>query len=71
MRPRLKIFNGDDTPQFQDPQVSLSLSDFRQILDEASRWDRTWLRDWDSDTVKVSTDLYEILTAYSNIRPSA
>lgn len=71
MRPRLKIFNGDETTDFDNPQVSLSLSDFRQILDEASRWDRTWLRDWDNDTIKVSNDLYEILTAYSNIRPSA
>ncbi|MEZ6047338.1 MAG: hypothetical protein R3C11_17500 [Planctomycetaceae bacterium] len=44
---------------------------FSRLWNEASRWDRTWLRDWDDDTIRVSADLYEILTACSNMRPGA
>ncbi|QDU79589.1 hypothetical protein Pla110_13000 [Polystyrenella longa] len=71
MRPRLKIFTGEDEPQYEEPQVKIPLREFRQIMIDAARLDRTWLRDWDEDTVKVSADLYEILSACSNMRPGA
>ena len=71
MRPRLKIFTGEDEPQYEEPQIKIRLGEFRQIMNDAARFDRTWLQDWDDDQIKVSADLYEILTACSNMRPGA
>ena len=72
MRPRLRIFTGDDSPvSVPEPQVNIRLGEMARILVEASRWDRTWLSDFEDDSVQVSADLYEILSAYSHLRPSA
>ena len=73
MRPRLRLFTGEDNTStaLQEPQVSIKLGEIAQILTEASRWDRTWLSDFEDDAVQVSADLYEVLSAYSHLRPSA
>ena len=42
-----------------------------QILTDASRTDRTWLQDFAEDEIGVSPDLYEVLSAYRHLRPSA
>jgi hypothetical protein len=70
MRPRLKLFFGDDQPATV-PEVSMNLGEFTRILREAIEWDSTWLQDFSNDTVQVSADLYEILSMYSHLRPSA
>ena len=41
------------------------------VLAEAIRTDRSWLSDFGDDDVKISTDLYEVLTTYRRLRPSA
>lgn len=71
MRPRLRIFRGDDTVTMPAPEVSMQLGDLLRVLEDAGQWDRTWLRDFADDDIKVSSDLYEILMTYSNLRPSA
>ena len=71
MRPRLRIFRGDDTATMPAPEVSVQLADLLRVLEDAGQWDRTWLQDFADDKVKVSADLFEIITAYSNLRPSA
>jgi hypothetical protein len=71
MRPNLRIFRGDDTVTMPAPEVTVRLNDLMRILEDAGQWDRTWLQDFSDDEVKVSGDLYEIITAYSNMRPSA
>lgn len=72
MRPRLRIFRGDESvSMLPEPEVSVSLSHLLDVLQEAVQWDRTWLQDFADDQVKVSTDLYDVLTAYHDLRPSA
>jgi len=51
--------------------VSIRLGDVIGILKDADRWDRTWLRDFKDDEIQIPADLYEVLTAYSHLRPSA
>lgn len=74
MRSRLKLFINDtelDQPEFQPPEVEMELAKFTQVLKDAVVWDRTWLQDMGDERIRVSADLYELLTAYSQMRPSA
>lgn len=73
MRPRLRVFVGDDEQKQNpvNPDVAMSLDQFSAILADAIIWDRTWLTDLGDEKVKISTDLYEVLLAYSQMRPSA
>ncbi|MFO0977416.1 MAG: hypothetical protein U0996_13530 [Planctomycetaceae bacterium] len=74
MRPRLRLFVGSDQPEtmaFPEPEVSIKLGELTRILADAIIWDRTWVTDFADDDVKISADLYEILSMYSQMRPSA
>jgi len=72
MRPRLKLFTGEDQPAASaEAQVSVPLAEVANLLVDAQMWNRTWLLDFRDEKVKISADLYEILSAYSNLRPSA
>lgn len=74
MRPRLRLFVGADEPDtvaFPEPEVSMKLADLTRILADAIIWDRTWVTDFADEEVKVSADLFEILSVYSQMRPSA
>ena len=42
-----------------------------RILADAMIWDRTWVSDFADDDVQISADLYEVLTTYAQMRPSA
>ena len=53
-------------------QVTVSLGEILPLLADAVRNERTWLRDFDTDEVTISTDLYEVILAYQHYRrPSA
>lgn len=72
MRPQLRLFTGDEeTLTFPAPQMRVRLGDITQALADASRWNRTWLADFQDDEVGISADLYEILSAYLEMRPGA
>ena len=74
MRPRLRVFaeDGEPTgPELHAPEVSMKLEELTRILADAIIWDRSWLADLADDQVKVSADLYEVLTVYLQLRPSA
>ncbi|MEY3173093.1 MAG: hypothetical protein RLZZ436_1006 [Planctomycetota bacterium] len=74
MRPRLRLFVGSDdtdTVAFPEPEVSMKLGEFTKILADAIIWDRTWVSDFADEDIRVSADLHEILTMYSQMRPSA
>jgi hypothetical protein len=72
MPPRLRLFTGDEeTLQFPSRSVRMRLGDVSQILADASRWNRTWLADFENDEIEVSPDLYEVLSAYMEMRPGA
>lgn len=62
---------GPNGAESEAPQVSMELQEFTRILSDAIIWDRTWLKDFNDEEVKISADLYEVLTAYAQMRPSA
>ena len=74
MRSRLRLFVGADAPEltaYQEPEVSMKLGELTRILADAIIWDRTWIADFADDDVRISADLYEVLSTYSQMRPSA
>ena len=71
-QPRLRLFDPDNQMATLAPrQKKMRLREIITVLDEAVRNDRTWLSDFGDDEVKISADLYEVLTTYSRLRPSA
>ena len=74
MQHRLRLYTGDDntsTTTMEAKQVTIRLSDMTSALAEAFYRNRTWLADFEDDEVKISEDLYEVITAFSHYRPSA
>lgn len=71
-RPRLRLFTGEDAGTCTvEPTVSVRLSEIVGALLDAARSQRTWVQDFCDDEIQVSPDLYEVITAYSHLRPSA
>ena len=71
---RLRLFpHPDDEPveDFPTPSVPIRLSDLYPLLSQAFRDNYVWLRDFENDELLVSGDFYEVVRAFSNIRPSA
>lgn len=74
MRPRLRLFIGADEPESStvaEPEVTIKLEELTRILADAIIWDRTWIQDFADDDVRISADLFEVLSAYAHLRPSA
>lgn len=73
MRPRLRIFNGEDDGALavESPRVSISFGELSRIVAEARWSDRTWLSDFEDDVIDLPEDLYDVLTAYRRLRPGA
>lgn len=72
MRPRLRLFDGHDHGSaVADPPVTVRLKDVCQILADATLTQRAWVKDFEDDEVSVSADLYEVLSTYWHLRPSA
>jgi hypothetical protein len=64
------VFTGTALEE-ETPTVSVSFGEFRRIVLDAQRLQRTWLRDFDGDTLQVPEDLLEVLTAYRSMLPGA
>ncbi len=73
MRPRLRLFNGQNEPEvtMAEPEVTMRLEELTRILADAIIWDRTWIQDFADDEIRISSDLYEVLMAYKQMKPSA
>jgi hypothetical protein len=71
MRPKLRLFTGDDSHSEVQPIMTITFGELMNIIDEASRTQRTWLRDFAEDGVQIPEDLYEVLTEYHRLRPGA
>ncbi len=73
MRPRLRIFTGDDefSESLSERHVSMTFGEFYNVVSEACRYRSTWLRDFEQDEIQIPEDLYEVLTAYWSLRPGA
>lgn len=71
---RLRVFSPvaeEPIEEFRTPSKPIRLSDLYPLLSQAFRDNYTWLRDFENDEVMVSGDLYEVVRAFANIRPSA
>ncbi len=72
MRPHLRLFTGDfEGSVAAEPQVSVRLGQITSILADAVLARRSWLNDFENDEVQISEDLYEVLSTYWRLRPSA
>lgn len=71
---RLRLFPHPehDEPEVDDaPAVPVRLSDLYPLLAQAYRDNYVWLRDFEDDQILVSPDLYEVIRAFADCRPSA
>jgi hypothetical protein len=57
-----------DTPE---PTVRVSLRDLLPLIAMAKRQKFLWLDDFLDDEVRITTDLYDVLSAFNKCRPSA
>ncbi len=72
MQTRLKLYTGDGEAAIaEEPKVTMRLGEIAQIIGDASRFKRTWLNDFEDDEIQISADLYELLSAYWQLRPGA
>lgn len=73
MRPSLKLFTGEETSAATLPEsrVSISLGELASILTDATQGRRAWLRDFRNDQIQISSDLYDVLSTYWNMRRGA
>ena len=68
---RLKIFDPDNLVADRPKMKRVRLKQIVRVLFDAAKADRTWLSDFAEDEIKISADLYETLTLYRRLRPSA
>jgi hypothetical protein len=53
------------------PAVPIRLVDLYPLLAQAYRDNYVWLRDFEDDQLLVSSDLFEVVRAFADCRPSA
>jgi hypothetical protein len=71
---RLRIFprpEGESYDEPETPDVPIRLVELYPLLAQAYRDNYAWLRDFEDDQVLVSSDLFEVVRAFANYRPSA
>jgi hypothetical protein len=71
---RLRVFpRPDEESQTEShaPAVSVRLVDLYPLLAQAYRDNYVWLRDFEEDQLLVSRDLFEVVRAFADCRPSA
>lgn len=71
---RLRVFPHPDQEMEDEshtPDVSIRLADLYPLLAQAYRDNYVWLRDFEHDQLLVSNDLFEVVRAFSDCRPSA
>jgi hypothetical protein len=71
---QLRVFpRPEDEPQdeIRAPAVPIRLLDLYPLLAQAYRDNYVWLRDFEDEQLLVSNDLYEVVRAFTNCRPSA
>ena len=73
MRPRLRLFIGDDdnSTTVAEPHVSVRLHEILTALKDAVLLNRSWLTDFEDDEIQIPSDLYDVISAYNHLRPSA
>jgi hypothetical protein len=79
-QPCLRVFFGSDDSDDQTviassveppPKMMVSLGEILPALTDAMNNHRAWLNDFAEDPVVITADLYEVLLAYQELRPTA
>lgn len=71
---RLRVFPRPEDEAAEEghpPTMPVRLIELYPLLAQAFRDNYVWLRDFEDDEVLVSPDLYEVVRAFSDCRPSA
>ena len=76
--PNLRVYFGpeDDGNQSalsqksSEQTISVPLGEILPALTDAVNTRRAWLQDFANNQVAISTDLYEVLLAYEELRPT-
>jgi hypothetical protein len=72
---RLRVFPPPPEDEAREtaaaPAVPIRLVDLYPLLAQAYRDNYVWLRDFEEDELLVSSDLFEVVRAFSDCRPSA
>lgn len=71
---RLRVFprpEDEASAEVITPSVSIRLADLYPLLAQAYRDNYVWLRDFEDEEIHVSSDLFEIVKAFADCRPSA
>lgn len=68
---KLKLFDPENLVADRPKMKRVRLKQIVRVLFDAAKSDRTWLSDFAEDEIKISADLYETLTMYRRLRPSA
>ena len=71
---RLRLYAGPEHKQAEPadaPTVPIRLAQLYPLLARAYGDNCVWLRDFEDDEVLVSADLYEVVRAFGDFRPSA
>lgn len=80
IRPALRVYSGPqedaDTAVLSARRprlrtVTVRTGEILATLVEAMQNQRGWVRDFDDDPITISADLYDVILAYQNLRPSA
>jgi hypothetical protein len=53
------------------PKVAVSMQQVLPLLVDAVRNNRNWLNDFSDETLEISSDLYQVLLAYKEMRRAA
>jgi len=72
-RRQLRVYRTEDEAIRPSPPatVPMRLGDILPLIEDAHRDQLTWLTDFVDDEIRVTTDLYQILQAFRQVRPSA
>jgi hypothetical protein len=72
MSAHLRVYPlSNEVPDTQPATVRVSLGDLLPLVALAHRHNYLWLKDFLEDEVVITSDLYEVLRAFSCQRPSA
>jgi hypothetical protein len=72
----LRLFpHSDESPPTaateQQANVPVRMRDLISVLRQAIKANYVWLRDFQDDEVRVTQDFYDVIRAFSSLRPSA
>lgn len=52
----------------EQPTMPVAIRDLVPLLVDAYQTDRTWLKDFERESIQVTPDLYDVLLAYQQFR---